>query len=203
MNTVRFALLRHGVTDWNAEKRIQGRSDISLRPESIAFYQDRRLPKDWQDVVWYCTPLARTRETADALSISPITPNPALIEMNWGTWEGKRLPELRAELGDAMRVNENRGWDFRPEGGESPRDVLARVERFLRQSTEPLFGAVTHKGVIRAVYAAAKPWNMMGKIPDKLDWECLHVFEWSQQDGLKVSGLNIPLVPVVSATECK
>jgi probable phosphoglycerate mutase len=200
MKTVRFALLRHGVTDWNAKKRIQGHSDISLRPESIAFYKTRLLPQEWRDVVWYCTPLARTRETADALSIASVVPNPALIEMNWGAWEGKRLRDLRAELGDAMRVNEDRGWDFRPDGGESPRDVLTRVEGFLQHATVQKFGAVTHKGVIRAVYAAAKPWNMMGKSPDRLDWQCLHVFEWSQKDGLMVSDLNMPLVPATEST---
>mgnify|MGYP003112952646 CR=1 FL=1 len=193
MSTIRFALLRHGVTDWNAQKCIQGRSDISLRAETVQTYRNYRLPDDWCNVPWFCTPLSRTRETADALSISPISVETALIEMDWGQWEGRRLPELRAELGDAMRVNEDRGWDFRPDGGESPRDVLQRVEGFLCNNDLPTFGAVTHKGVIRAVYAAARPWDMMGKMPDRLDWECLHVLEWSSDKGLSISELNVPL----------
>lgn len=195
MSQIRFALLRHGVTDWNAEKRIQGRSDISIRQDVAETYRQRRLPEDWRDVPWFCTPLSRTRETADALAICPVSVEPALIEMDWGDWEGKRLPDLRKVLGDAMRANEDRGWDFRPDGGESPREVLARVEDFLRRCDLKTFGAVTHKGVIRAIYAAACGWDMMGKIPDRLDWECLHVFQWSDSTGLSVSELNVPLVP--------
>ncbi|MEQ9346438.1 MAG: histidine phosphatase family protein [Thalassospira sp.] len=200
MSIIRFALLRHGVTDWNAQKRIQGRSDISLRAETVQTYRNYRLPDDWCNVPWFCTPLSRTRETADALSISPISVETALIEMDWGQWEGRRLPELRAELGDAMRVNEDRGWDFRPDGGESPRDVLQRVEGFLRNNDLPTFGAVTHKGVIRAVYAAARRWDMMGKMPDRLDWECLHVFEWLSDKGLSISELNVPLSTLVEVS---
>ena len=194
MKTVRFALLRHGVTDWNAQKRIQGHSDISLRPETVAAYQGKALPAVWENVPWYCTPLKRTRETADALGIKTVDIAPSLIEMNWGSWEGRKLADLRTELGDAMRENEDRGWDFRPEGGESPRDVVRRVEDFLKVGSDTVFGAVTHKGVIRAVYAAAKPWNMMGKCPDKLDWDCLHVFDWSDRDGFSICNLNVPLV---------
>ena len=194
--SVQFALLRHGVTDWNAEKRIQGRSDIGLRPDTVATYEKRRLPDEWRDASWFCSPLSRTRQTADALAISPITPEPAWIEMDWGTWEGKKLPDLRRELGDAMQVNEDRGWDFRPENGESPRDVLQRVSDYLANTNHSKVGVVTHKGVIRAVYAAARGWSMMGKVPDRLDWECLHVFGWSAATGFSIIGLNVPLVPV-------
>jgi probable phosphoglycerate mutase len=194
MSSIRFALLRHGVTDWNAEKRIQGRSDISLREETIKRYQALQLPLDWQQAPWLCSPLSRTQQTADALGIAPITVEPAWIEMDWGLWEGRKLPDLRVELGAAMQENEDRGWDFRPQQGESPRDVLERVRKFLGNTGLNTFGAVTHKGVIRSVYASARGWNMMGKMPDKLDWECLQVFGWSPDGGLKIEHLNVPLV---------
>lgn len=196
MNNIRFALLRHGETDWNAKKRIQGRTDIPLNAATVTKYRCRRLPDAWRDMPWLCSPLSRTRETADVLGISTVEPEPALIEMDWGAWEGKRLSELRVEFGTAIQENEDRGWDMRPDGGESPRDVLLRVTAFLGYCDMGVFGGVTHKGVIRAVYAAARGWNMMGKIPDKLDWECLHVFNWSSEDGFSVERLNVPLVVV-------
>jgi probable phosphoglycerate mutase len=146
-------------------------------------------------VPWFSSPLSRTIETADALGVGPVIPEPAFIEMDWGTWEGAKLPELREKLGEAMRENEDRGWEFRPEAGESPCDVLARIEVFLKDCDFPQFAAVTHKGVIRAVYAAARGWNMMGKIPDKLDWRCLQVFNWSDASGLSIEALNVPLLP--------
>ncbi|MBC06943.1 histidine phosphatase family protein [Thalassospira sp.] len=194
MKQIRFALLRHGVTMWNTEKRIQGRTDISITPETAAWYRQHRLPTAWRDVPWMVSPLTRTRETADALGIAPIGSEPAFVEMDWGAWEGAKLPELRASLGDRLQENEDRGWDFRPEGGESPRDVLGRVEGFLKGCDLLQFGAVTHKGVIRAVYAAARGWDMMGKIPDKLDWHCLQVFNWSDDAELSIEALNVPLV---------
>ncbi|MBO6807448.1 histidine phosphatase family protein [Thalassospira sp.] len=194
MIKTRFALLRHGVTQWNAEKRIQGRTDISITPETVAWYQKHKLPEDWCQVPWFTSPLSRTRETADALGIGSIAPASPFIEMNWGMWEGEKLPDLRTRLGEQLRENEDRGWDFRPDKGESPRDVLERATAFLRGCDLPSFGVVTHKGVIRSVYAAARGWNMMGKIPDKLDWQCLQVFGWSEMSGLSIEALNVPLI---------
>jgi len=195
MTQTRFALLRHGITAWNSEKRIQGRTDTSILPETAAWYHQYRLPVAWTNVSWFSSPLARTRETADALGIRTVDTEPAFIEMDWGAWEGEKLPDLRARMGNSLRENEDRGWDFRPDGGESPRDVLGRVTTFLKDCDLQEFGAVTHKGVIRAIYAAARGWNMMGKIPDKLDWHCLQVFKYSDENGLSVEALNVPLVP--------
>ncbi|WP_296992091.1 histidine phosphatase family protein [Thalassospira sp. UBA1131] len=195
MKQIRFALLRHGVTAWNTEKRIQGRTDISIRPETADWYRQHRLPDTWTDVPWISSPLSRTRDTADALGIRTVATEPALIEMDWGTWEGERLSDLRARMGEDLRANEDRGLDFRPDEGESPRDVLGRFEAFLKDCDLTEFGAVTHKGVIRAVYAAARGWDMMGKIPDKLDWHCLHVFQYSEDVGFSVEALNVPLAP--------
>lgn len=200
MKQIRFALLRHGVTAWNAEKRIQGRTDISIRPETAAWYRQHRLPAKWTNVPWFSSPLSRTRETADALGIRTVVTEPAFIEMDWGTWEGQKLSDLRARMGKDLRANEDRGLDFRPDEGESPRDVLGRFETFLKDCDLTEFGAVTHKGVIRAVYAAARGWDMMGKIPDKLDWHCLQVFQYSDEAGLSVDALNVPLVPVQETT---
>ena len=64
-------------------------------------------------------------------------PEPRLVEMAWGEWEGRRLADLRAELGDAMIENEARGLDFRPPGGESPRDVQERLKPLLACLSAP------------------------------------------------------------------
>ena len=49
----------------------------------------------------------------------------------------KHLADLRAELGPAMAENEARGLDFRPPGGESPREVQARLKPFLADLAAP------------------------------------------------------------------
>jgi probable phosphoglycerate mutase len=171
-----LALLRHADTAWSAEGRIQGRSDPPLSRTGRESLAGRRLPAACRGMRIVTSPLARCVETA-ALLGAPGAPREArLAEMSWGAWEGRRLEELRAELGEAMRENEDRGLDFRPEGGESPREVLARVSEWLTEVSVPTL-AVTHRGVIRAVLAAATRWDMRGKPPAKLDWSAFHFFE--------------------------
>ncbi len=55
----------------------------------------------------------------------------ALIEMDWGDWEGLTLDEICARHGEEFARNEARGLDFRPPGGESPREVLERLRPWL------------------------------------------------------------------------
>ena len=170
-----LALLRHGDTAWSAEGRIQGRSDQPLSEEGRAGLGRLRIPEACRGMRIVTSPLRRCVETAALLGAPDARQEPRIAEMSWGKWEGRRLNELRAELGDAMRENEARGLDFRPEGGESPREVLTRVRSWLAGVSEPTL-AITHRGVIRAVLVAATGWNMIGKPPVKLDWHAFHLF---------------------------
>jgi probable phosphoglycerate mutase len=175
----RLALVRHGITDWNLEKRIQGRIDRSLSDVGRRRLQALAVPPGFRHDRWYCSPLRRARETAELLGLHDCRIEPALVEMHWGEWEGEVLKPLRRRLGDVMRDNENRGLDFRPPGGESPREVLARLRPWLRQlasNAEPA-AAVTHKGVIRCLYALASDWDMRGEAPLEFAWDAMHCFE--------------------------
>ncbi len=118
-----------------------------------------------------------------------------LIEMSWGEWEGRRLDELRVELGENMRANEALGLDFTPPGGESPRRVFERVKGFLAQvaaTGEPTL-AVTHRGVIRSIFAHATGWDMLGRPPVKLDWNAIHVFKLRADGTPAVDHINFKL----------
>ena len=183
------ALLRHADTAWSAEGRIQGRSDQPLSDAGRAALAAVRLPAACRGMRVVTSPLARCVETASLLGFPRAAPEPLLAEMSWGKWEGRRLDELRSELGAPMRENEARGLDFRPEGGESPREVLARVSQWLRGVAEPTL-AVTHRGVIRVVLAAATGWDMLGKPPAKLDWSAFHLFRLDHGDP-RVQQLNV------------
>lgn len=190
MKTIAF--LRHGETEWNREKRMQGRRDISLTADAKARFAALRVPAIFADASWHVSPLARARETAAALGLAP-APAPALIETDWGAWEGKTLAELRAEDPAAMQANEGRGLYLQPPGGERPFDVQARVLAWLRDLPTGPHGAVTHKGVIRAVMAAAYDWDMTGKAPLTLQWDHLHVFEMDAGGTLTPAEMNVPL----------
>src|SRR3546814_15044213 len=65
---------------------------------------------------------------------------------------------------DLMAANEARGLDFRPPGGESPRDVQDRLRPLLAElaAAGADVVAVSHKGVLRALYALASGWDLRG-----------------------------------------
>ena len=139
------------------------------------------------------SPLQRCVQTATLLGASDATREPRIIEMSWGDWEGESFLALRERLGEAMRENEARGLDFRPANGESPREVGARVKSWLRdiaQEGVPTL-AVTHRGVIRAILAAAFGWDMRGKPPAKLDWGAVHLFRLDESGAPRVERLNV------------
>jgi len=185
-----LALLRHGDTPWSAEGRIQGRSDVPLSDAGRAALRAVELPAACRGMRIVSSPLARCVETAALLGAPHAAREPRLAEMSWGAWEGRRLAELRAELGRAMEENEAHGWDFRPDRGESPREVLERVRSWLAELDEPTL-AVTHRGVIRAVFAAATGWDMLGKPPAKLDWGAVHLFRVGPGGTASVERLNV------------
>jgi probable phosphoglycerate mutase len=88
-----------------------------------------------------------------------------------------------------MAANEALGLDFRPEGGESPRELLDRLQSWLNElgtASKPAF-AVTHKGVIRAIMAKATGWDMTGKPPEKIKWGTLHIFEVDRSGNLEMT----------------
>lgn len=193
--TATLALLRHGETIWTHDKRVQGRTDVPLSDSGRAALAARRLPQSWAGAPVVTSPLARCRQTVDALRLAPAAIEPRLIEMDWGDWEGRRLADLRAELGAAMADNEDRGLDFQPPQGESPRMVLARIRPWLAQcaQTGSATLAVTHRGVIRVIFALATGWDMLGRPPAKLDWRAMHSFTLDDDGTPSVLQLNIAL----------
>jgi len=184
-------VIRHWPTTWNTAGRIQGRTDEPLSEEARQALGDLQLPRAWRNARCLASPLRRAIGTAERLGLHPVV-DPRLIEMAWGEWEGRRLDDLRQELGDAMTENEARGLDFRPPGGESPRDVQERLRPLLKELAEPTV-AVTHKGVLRALYALATGWTMTGKAPDSLLDGHAHAFHIEADGAPSVAELNVVL----------
>jgi broad specificity phosphatase PhoE len=118
-----LALIRHMPTEWNAAGVLQGRSDLPLALDPAP---DWRLPRELEGFAWLTSPLRRAVETARRLGICEAAVEPRLTEMAWGEWQGASLAALRARLGAAMALAEAAGLDFRPPGGESPREVQVR-----------------------------------------------------------------------------
>ena len=192
--SVRVAFMRHGPTVWNAAKRLQGRADIGLAERTFGYLKARRLPREFAGWRVLCSPLMRCRQTAEVLGLAAET-EPRLVEMDWGEYEGKSVDQLRTTVGPAFAANEARGLDFLPPGGESPRMVQARLLPLLAEiaadGRDTL--CVAHRGVFRAVYAAARGWDMTGEPPDPLDLYAIHVFALDPVGTPTVEALNLAL----------
>lgn len=189
-----LALIRHAPTAWNREGRMQGRTDVPLLDESRADLMRRAVPEPYAIFRALASPLRRCLDTASLLRLV-VTPDPRLVEMDWGDYQGRTLKELRARHGFDLAENEARGLDFKPPHGESPRDVQARVAPLLTEiaaAGRPTL-AVTHRGVIRAIYARAIGWTMTGEAPQELDVYAVHVFRLAEDGTPALERLNVPL----------
>lgn len=123
MTTTTIALIRHGQTDWNRERRIQGHTDIPLNPTGIA--QAEAAVLHLADEPWdglFTSPLGRAAHTArviaTGLGLSAPTQHPGFLERHFGQAEGLIAgPGLDAVRGDGP-------GEFL--GAETPTQVSAR-----------------------------------------------------------------------------
>lgn len=190
-----LALMRHAPTAWNLDGRLQGRGDVPITDAARAQLAQRAVPAPYRDWRALSSPLSRCLQTAAALGLV-VTPEPRLVEMDWGDFQGHTLDALRRSLGARLRDNERRGLDFRPPHGESPRDVQQRLAPLLLRLAadgKPTL-AVTHRGVIRAIYARAASWDMTADPPHRLElYGTLQVFRLSRTGEPAIEALNLPL----------
>ncbi len=186
--------LRHAPTAWNAEGRFQGRSDQPLSAEGLALAAGWRLPDQARDWPVLTSPLLRARQTALAMGLAA-TPDPALIEMDWGAWEGRTYEELAGEDATGLVANEARGLDFMPPDGESPRQVMERLTPWLAAAGRGPRVLVTHKGVLRALLALATGWNFQGKPPAKIRSGRALLFGLAPDGGLALLDSQVMLAP--------
>ena len=197
--TALLCMIRHGRTAWNGEGRLTGRAAISLTEEGRAALAGHTPPPEMDGAHWHVSPLVRARQTAEILSAGPnavkLEIEPRLIEMDFGDYEGRTLAELRNDPSAHMAENEDRGLDFLPPNGESPRMVFTRLQPFLAELGRAggRHIAVAHKSVIRAIFANAYDWNMMGRPPVKLRWEQAHLFQVDDRGGVRPQQMNVPL----------
>jgi len=149
-------LVRHGETDWNAARRIQGRTDIPLNDTGRA--QARQAAellarRRWDAV--YSSPLERAHETAriiaERLGLDDVTDVEAFVERDYGEAEGMGFDELEARYPEGVRAP----------GQETREQVAARVVPALLALAEEHPGErlviVSHGGAIRSVLQTAEP----------------------------------------------
>ena len=163
----RLALLRHGHTPWNRAGRIQGRTDIALDPDAEAELAAQHLPAPWDQATLWASPLARARDTAALVADRQPQTADALIEMDWGDWEGLHGKDLRADPNSGFRDLEDWGWDYTPPGGESPSTIRQRLENWVADLSGDNV-AVCHIGSMRVLLARATGGGFEGPAPFRI-----------------------------------
>lgn len=135
-------IMRHGKTDWNAKKKLQGRVDIPLNEEGIEMA--KKAKDEYKDVhfdVCFCSPLIRAKQTAHLVLAGrniPIIEDERLVEMSFGICEG--VENYAHNQDYPIHILFERPQDYRipVEGGESLQEVYARTGAFLKEVVEPL-----------------------------------------------------------------
>lgn len=158
-------VIRHGQTDWNAERRLQGQKDIDLNV--IGREQARQngvdlgklLAFENQPFDFVASPLRRTRETMEiareAMGVPPkdYRTDERLVEVSFGAWEGFTLKELKITEPERLAERKAGKWDFIPPGedAESYEILSWRVGSWLTSVEQPTV-CVSHGGVIRTLF---------------------------------------------------
>ena len=192
---MRIALIRHGPTDWNVQKRVQGRIDMPLSAEGRAKMARLLPPEGFETARPFCSPLLRARQTAALLGLESPARDERLAEQNWGEWEGLTRAEMLARDGADAFERAGRRLSFRPPGGESTGELQARVVSFLTDVAKlPQDAiAVTHMGVLRTAYALAAGWDMSTPMPEELDLAAALVLSLDADGTAAIAELNAPL----------
>jgi probable phosphoglycerate mutase len=158
---------RHGETDWNLERRLQGQHDIPLN--ALGRVQAARCGAILRDLLvatgrpaaefdYLSSPLGRARATMElmraALGLEPgrYRTDARLMEMSFGRWEGFTFAELQAREAEALAARERDKWGFVLPGGESYAQLAVRVRGWY-ESVERDTVVSAHGGVCRALIA--------------------------------------------------
>ena len=169
-------LVRHGETEWNREKRLQGQQDSPLTEKGRE--QARRIGLALRAVVGdptrcmiVASPLGRTLHTTEILTRAlgleepEIHTDSRLKEIAFGTWEGMTFDEVAAVDPDTLRRRQVDSWNVASPGGETFTAVERRVKAWLDELPADARAIVVAHGesgrLLRGVYCGLKPAEIL------------------------------------------
>lgn len=138
-------LLRHGQTEWSAEGRHTGRTDLPLTAvgerQAHAAGRTYAMMHDRSPVLVLSSPRRRARRTAELAGLHVDEVTEELSEWDYGEYEGLTTAQIREHV-PGWTV-----WTHPLPGGESAEQVAARADRLLARVRQPLTeGAVIMVG---------------------------------------------------------
>ncbi len=147
-------VVRHGQTDWNLTRKIQGKTDIPLNANGIEQANSTRdFLKNVKFSFAFSSPLKRAKETAEIIcnSSTKVTLDGRIEERGMGDYEGKSPETFDIQTAWNYEINSEMG------NIEKVKNLYGRVSEFLEeykdiyQNEDVLL--VTHGGVIPAILA--------------------------------------------------
>jgi probable phosphoglycerate mutase len=134
--------VRHGLTNWNMDGRLQGQHDVELNDQGRT--QARHCAEILRDLItrdghapaeldYASSPLIRARETMDLMRATLGLPaggyriDDRLGEISFGEWEGLTYQDVLARDSEVVAKREGNKWRFLPPGGESYEQLAVRV----------------------------------------------------------------------------
>jgi probable phosphoglycerate mutase len=155
--------VRHGETDWNAERRYQGQMDIPLNDRGKVQAKRngeilRQAIPDLSALDLVASPLGRARETMTILlrelgiSADRLKFDDRLRELSYGAWEGMLESDLPRLDPEGFAAREQNRFRWRPAEGESYADLFARTGDWLKTVERDTLVA-SHGGVSRCLRA--------------------------------------------------
>ena len=185
MAACKIILVRHGVTVWNRDDRLQGQLDIPLsdagRGQALAL--GRALSGTPLDAA-FTSDLTRSSETASlCLRGRGITgiEDARLRERHYGVWQGRLRSEIQAVAGGGPREQAPGSFAGAPEGGESWARMRGRVARALDDFVAGHQGGsllvVAHGGTLRAAFCHLLNLPGSARRSLRVDNACICEFE--------------------------
>lgn len=156
-------VVRHGQTEWNVEKRLQGRKNSNLTETGIhdAKLLGKKLAATDFEAV-YASPSARAVETTKLIIGErnlPLITDERLMEIDLGEWEGRTVDEITQNDGESYDVYQHQPQLFQGTG-ESFHDVRKRIVEVLKELEETYSTGnlliVTHGVVIKVLQTIMK-----------------------------------------------
>ena len=163
---MRLYLIRHGETDWNKVRKVQGSVDIPLN--DYGRHLARGTAKGFADIdfdVVYTSPLMRAKETAQIIlegRETPLIEDERIKEISFGIYEGMVCSNNDSEKFWAFDKLFTKPEEYVPIEGESLEDLSKRVGDFLNELQEKYDGQdkkiliVTHGATLNALLNHAK-----------------------------------------------
>ncbi len=139
--TIRILLIRHGETDWNRNRRFQGRTEVGLNQKGRE--QARALAlalKDEPLEAIYSSPRTRSMETARIIKANhpstPLLEEKGLLEMDLGDFDGMEAQQWAVQYPDFRKAWQEAPSSVTMPGGESLHEVQTRALDALERITQ-------------------------------------------------------------------